>query len=132
MFLTASLWSTESVDPAFWVNVAIAVGTIGAVVTAVVLGLGAYNKDKARQTIEVELELRREAELQAVSIRITRSGSVNVGTFFNHSVRIINGSGRPIYSARVGIIERGERVWSNTAHEVVPAGADVGDFVSST
>lgn len=61
-------WSKAVGEPAFWVNVAIAVGTIGSVVIALVLALRAFRRESGRDAAEQQARLERQAELQAVLV----------------------------------------------------------------
>jgi hypothetical protein len=133
VILKASSWALESVDPAFWVNVAIALGTISAAIVALWLGLSAYRNDKARKAVESEAELRREAELQAVSVRFDtgrRRDPEQAGGIFETDVVVTNDSSRAIYDVWPWVLAGGAQ-YSETPLGRIGAGKSESFTISS-
>jgi hypothetical protein len=131
VILDKSPWLTEMVDPAFWVNVSIAVGTIAAAVVATILGLGAYRGDKARKQVEALMELRRQAELQAVRVLISWEGATEREPNRASRVNLLNGSDQPIYQVNIWMTVDGVRTLSDVSETWTRPGETLSATVKS-
>lgn len=85
------------------INALIALGTVGASIVAVRLAYVAYRDNKTRKSVETEIELRRQAELQAVSVRFDtgwRRNDPNDDYSWLTDVRVTNDSNAAIYDVQ--------------------------------